>query len=93
DMMEMVREMSEEAKAVGLAVVLWSYPRGGDISKDGETALDIVSYAAHKAALMGAHIIKVKLPTDALELDAAKKVYQDRKIDGSTLAARVAHVV
>ncbi|MEQ9446674.1 MAG: fructose-bisphosphate aldolase, partial [Rhodospirillaceae bacterium] len=62
-------------------------------SKEGETALDIVAYAAHMAALAGAHIIKVKLPTDHLDLPAAEKVYKEEKIDGSTLSKRVAHVV
>jgi len=93
DMMEDLRELTEEAKDHGLAVVVWSYPRGGALSKEGETAFDICAYAAHMAALMGAHIIKVKPPTAALELDAAKKVYEKQKIDGSTLAARVKHVV
>jgi fructose-bisphosphate aldolase, class I len=93
NMMEEIREMSEEAKSVGLAVVLWSYPRGGNLSKDGETAMDICAYAAHMAALMGAHIIKVKLPTDHLEQDEAKKVYQKHKIDISTMAKRVEHVM
>ena len=64
EMMEEFRELAAEAKAVGLAVVLWSYPRGGALSKDGETALDVTAYAAHLAALLGAHIIKVKPPTD-----------------------------
>ena len=45
------------------------------------------------AALMGAHIIKVKPPTAALGLDAAKKVYEAQKIDISTLAKRVEHVM
>jgi class I fructose-bisphosphate aldolase len=93
DMMEDLRDLTEEAKDHGLAVVVWSYPRGGDLSKAGETAFDICAYAAHMAALMGAHIIKVKPPTAALELDAAKKVYEKQKIDGSSLAARVKHVV
>jgi class I fructose-bisphosphate aldolase len=93
DLMEDLRELTEEAKEYGLAVVVWSYPRGGNLSKEGETAFDICAYAAHMAALMGAHIIKVKPPTAALELDAAKKVYEKEKIDGSTLAARVKHVV
>ena len=92
EMFEEIRELAEEAKAVGLAVVVWSYPRGGNLSKTGETALDICAYAAHMAALLGAHIIKVKLPTDALELDAAKKVYEDFKIPRATLTERVAHV-
>ena len=91
--MEELRELTEEAKAAGLAVVVWSYPRGPLLDKAGETAFDICAYAAHMAALMGAHIIKVKPPTAVLSLDAAKKVYEAQKIDGSTLAKRVAHVV
>jgi class I fructose-bisphosphate aldolase len=90
-LMEEIREMAEEAKAAGLAVVIWSYPRGPNLDKAAETAFDICAYAAHMAALMGAHIIKVKPPTAVVSLDAAKKVYE--KIDGSTLAKRVEHVV
>jgi class I fructose-bisphosphate aldolase len=93
DMMEEARELAEEAKAAGLAVVIWSYPRGGNLSKAGETAIDIAAYAAQMAALLGAHIIKVKPPTDALELDAAKKVYEEHNIPRATLAERIAHVV
>jgi class I fructose-bisphosphate aldolase len=93
DQMEELRELSEEAKDAGLAVVCWSYPRGPNIDKAGETAVDICAYAAHMAALMGAHIIKVKPPTGHLSLDAAKKVYEAQKIDISTLAKRVEHVM
>ena len=93
DMIETLRELAEEAKDVGLAVVVWSYPRGGTLSKAGETAVDICAYAAHMAALLGAHIIKVKPPTEALELDAAKKVYEKEKIDISTQVARYKNVV
>ena len=93
DMIEEARELAEEAKAAGLAVVIWSYPRGGNLSKAGETAIDICAYAAQMAALLGAHIIKVKPPTEALELDAARKVYEERKIPRATLAERIAHVV
>jgi class I fructose-bisphosphate aldolase len=93
DMMEEIAEMGREAKANGLAVVIWSYPRGGTLSKTGETAIDIAAYAAHMAALLGAHIIKVKPSTEALELDAAKKVYESKKIDISSAAARYRHIV
>ena len=93
DMMGQIQQMAEEAKAYGLAVVVWSYPRGGDITKQGETAIDIVAYAAHMAALMGAHIIKVKPPTAHLELAAAKKAYEANNIKIDTLADRIAHVV
>lgn len=91
-MMEEVRALAEEAKEAGLAVVIWSYPRGADISKNGETAMDVCAYAAHIAALLGAHIIKVKPPTDFLEQAEAKKVYESEKIDISTMAARIKHV-
>jgi len=90
-MMEDIARMAREAKAHGLAVVIWSYPRGGNLSKAGETAVDICAYAAHMAALLGAHIIKVKPPTEHVELEAAKKSYE--KIDISTPAKRVRHVV
>jgi class I fructose-bisphosphate aldolase len=92
EMMEEIRELAEEAKAAGLAVVMWSYPRGDGISKEGETAMDICAYAAHMAALLGAHIIKVKPPTAHLEQPEAKKVYEKEKIDISTMAARIRHV-
>ncbi|MEK6734830.1 MAG: class I fructose-bisphosphate aldolase [Pseudomonadota bacterium] len=91
-MMSEISEMAEEAKAHGLAVVIWSYPRGEDLSKDGETALDVIAYGAHMAALLGAHIIKVKPPTSHLENPEAKKIYIDKKIPIDTLSERVAHV-
>lgn len=93
EMMEEIREMALEAKSHGLAVVMWSYPRGGDLTKEGETAMDVCAYAAHMAALLGAHIIKVKPPAQALYQDAAKKVYEAQKIDISSLDRRIAHVV
>ena len=94
EMMEELREMTEEAKAAGLAVVVWSYPRGPMLDKTAETALDICAYAAHMAALMGAHIIKVKPPTEAISFDAAKKTYEKSPVpDISTLAGRIKHVV
>ena len=93
EMMEEIREMALEAKAYGLAVVIWSYPRGGFLPKEGETALDIIAYGAHMAAQLGAHIIKVKLPSDHLELPAAKAVYEEQEIPRATATDRVRHVV
>jgi class I fructose-bisphosphate aldolase len=93
EMMQEIRDLAEEAKSVGLAVVIWSYPRGDALSMEGETAIDICAYAAHMAALLGAHIIKVKPPTNFLELAEAKKVYEKEKIDVSSGAARIRHVV
>jgi class I fructose-bisphosphate aldolase len=90
---EEIRELSEEAKAFGIATVMWSYVRGPNISKDGETAIDNIAYGAHMAALLGAHVIKVKLPTDHLELPEAKKVYEAEKIAIGTQAERVKHIM
>ena len=90
---EEIRELSEEAKAYGIATVMWSYVRGPNISKDGETAIDTIAYGAHMAALLGSHIIKVKLPTDHLELPEAKKVYESEKIAIGTQAERVKHIM
>jgi class I fructose-bisphosphate aldolase len=92
-MYQQLRAIAEEAKDCGLAVVVWSYPRGSVLSKEGETAIDVVAYAAHIAAELGAHVIKVKLPTAHLEQAAAKKVYESAKIPIATLAERVKHVV
>jgi len=93
DMLEEIRSISEEAKAVGIPTVIWSYPRGGAITKDGETAIDVVAYAAQIACQLGAHIVKVKPPTSFLEQDAAKKVYEAERIPIEKLSDRVKHVV
>jgi class I fructose-bisphosphate aldolase len=93
EMFEFASETVAEAKAVGLPTVIWSYPRGGGLSKEGELAVDVGAYAAHMAALLGAHIVKVKLPTAFIEQPEAKKVYEDNKVDVSTLPKRVQHVV
>src|SRR5512134_2559523 len=93
EMYQQIRELGEEAKRKGLAVVIWSYPRGSGISKKGETAVDVVAYAAQIAAQLGAHLIKVKPPTEHIEQDAAKKVYESERIPIATLADRIRHVV
>ncbi len=88
-----LRELTEEAKRKGLVVVTWSYPRGGKLSKDGETGIDVAAYAAQIACQLGSHIVKVKPPTAHLEQDAARKVYEKYQIPIATLAERVRHVV
>lgn len=92
-MYEQLRAIAQEAKAKGLAVVVWSYPRGSDLSKAGETAIDVVAYAAQIAAQMGAHVIKVKLPSNHVELGEAQKAYQKHHVPIATPAERVRHVV
>jgi class I fructose-bisphosphate aldolase len=93
EMFEEIAEMRNEAAAAGVATVIWSYPRGESLTKEGETAVDIGAYAAQIAALLGAHIIKTKLSSNLLELGEAKKVYEAQGIDIATQAARVRHCV
>ena len=91
EMMEEIKDMRAEAASVGIATVIWSYPRGQNLPKSGELALDVGAYAAHMAALLGAHIIKVKLPSNHIEQEEAKKCYEGT--DWSKQSDRVAHVV
>jgi class I fructose-bisphosphate aldolase len=93
EMYQQIREMGAEARSYGLPVVIWSYPRGEELSKAGETAIDVVAYAAHIACQLGAHIVKIKPPTAHIEQDAAKKAYEKAGIKVGTLAERAAHVV
>jgi len=90
---EQLRKLTEEARAAGLAVVVWAYPRGSGLSKEGETALDVTAYAAQIASQLGAHIIKVKLPSAHLEQEEAKRVYEANQIPRATLAERVQHIL
>jgi len=92
-MYEEIAVASRRAKEAGLAVIVWSYPRGEQISKAGETAVDVVAYGAHIAAELGAHIIKVKPPTEHIEQEAARKVYEAQGIRIETMRDRVKHVV
>ena len=91
NMMNTIRELRHEAASKGIATVIWSYPRGGTLSKTGELAVDIAAYACHMAALLGAHIIKIKLPTADIEQDEARKMYESENIDISSQSARVRH--
>jgi class I fructose-bisphosphate aldolase len=90
---EQLQEIVEEARMFGLPTVVWAYPRGGGLSKEGETGLDVTAYSAQIAAQLGAHVIKVKLPSAHLEQSAAAKVYESSNVPRDTLAERVEHVV
>ncbi len=93
EMYEQIRAYAAEAKQHGLVVIIWSYPRGSGLSKAGETAIDVTGYAAQIAAQLGAHIIKVKLPSDHIEQEAARQVYEQTHISIATLTERVRHIV
>jgi class I fructose-bisphosphate aldolase len=88
-----LRELTLEAKRKGLAVVVWAYPRGKGLSKEGETALDISAYAAQIAAQLGAHIIKIKPPKAHIEQAEAKKAIEKAQIPIDTLSERVRYCV
>ena len=89
-----LRDLTAEAKAAGLAVVTWAYPRGEGITdKKGETAVDVCGYAAQIAAQLGAHVIKVKPPAEFVYQDEARKVIEKYNVPIKTLADRVRHVV
>ncbi|MEK6628285.1 MAG: class I fructose-bisphosphate aldolase [Bdellovibrionota bacterium] len=92
-MYEEIAEASRQAKKAGLAVVIWAYARGEQVSKEGETAIDVIAYSAHIAAQLGANIIKVKPPTAHIEQAEAKKVYEAQGIKVTTMAQRIDHVV
>jgi len=93
EMYEEIRAYAEEAKRSGLVVVIWSYPRGSGLTKKSQSAIDITGYAAHIAAQLGAHIIKVKLPSNHIEQEAARRMYESEHIRISSPAERVQHVV
>ena len=93
EMYEQIRELAADAKAAGLVVVIWSYPRGSGLSKEGETAVDVVAYAAQIAAQLGAHIIKVKPPTEHIEHEKARAALEKAGVPLGTLADRVRHVI
>ena len=92
-MYEALRELIREAKDVGLPTIVWAYPRGAGLSKDGETAVDVCGYAAQISAQLGAHVIKIKPPKDFIEQPEAKKVFEKYAIPTKTLADRVRHCV
>jgi len=92
-MYEELRELILEAKDSGLPTIVWAYPRGAGLSKEGETAIDVVAYAAHVSCQLGAHVVKVKPPKDYVEQAEAKKVFEKYGIPTKTMADRVRHVV
>jgi class I fructose-bisphosphate aldolase len=92
-MYEELRELILEAREYGLPTVVWAYARGAGLSQQGETAIDVIAYAAQIACQLGAHIVKVKPPTEFLEQAEAKKVYEKYAIPVKTLTERVKHVV
>ena len=92
-MYEDLREIIARGEGRGLPSIVWAYPRGAGLSKEGETAVDVAAYAAQIAAQLGAHVIKIKPPTAHIEQAEAKKVFEKYNIPTKTLAERVRHCV
>ncbi|MBI3182258.1 MAG: class I fructose-bisphosphate aldolase [Myxococcales bacterium] len=92
-MYESLRELILEARSYGLPTVVWAYPRGAGISKEGETAIDVIAYGAQIACQLGAQVVKVKPPKEFVEQAEAKKVFEKYNIPIKTLTDRVRHVV
>ena len=93
DMIEEARELIAEGKTYGLPSFVWSYPREGDLTKECETAVDVAAYATQMAALIGAHVIKVKLPSEFVSQKDVKAIYEQTGKDLSKQSDRVAHIV
>ncbi|MDZ4662270.1 MAG: class I fructose-bisphosphate aldolase [Pseudomonadota bacterium] len=93
EMYEEIAKAAGQAKKAGLVVVIWAYARGENISKVGETAIDVIAYSAQIACQLGAHIVKVKAPSSHIEQEDAKKVYEAQKIRVASLEDRTRHVV
>jgi len=91
EMYQQIRDLIREARDAGLPTIMWAYARGGDLTKEGETSIDVIAYAAQIAAQLGAHMIKVKPPTEHIYQDAARKSYETVPV--STLEERIRHVV
>lgn len=88
EMISEIKDLIFEAKNAGLLVMIWSYPRGEKLKSEDETALDVVAYAAHIAALLGAHIIKIKPPSE--------KIFDNKNIEMKKiedLQERIKHVI
>src|SRR4051794_18134596 len=92
-MYEQIREMIEEGKSIGIPTVMWAYPRGANLAKEGEQAIDVTAYGAQIACQLGAHVVKVKPPKDVIYQDEAKKVFEKYNIPTKTLTDRIRHVV
>ena len=86
EMYSQLQKIAEEAKSYGLFVVVWSYPRG---NMKYERALDVIAYGTHIASLMGANIIKVKVPEGII--DSQHEVYQN--IPYASKKERIQHIM
>ncbi len=87
-MIEQARDVIREANLHGLPSIVWAYPRGAGIVRGHETAIDIIGYAVHIAATIGAHIIKTKIPSNKVADDS-----NDINCDINSTSSRIEYIM
>ena len=78
---EMVEEFAaaqQQARAAGVPMVMWSYPRGQGLKSD--TDPDTIAYAARLALELGADVAKIKYPGSAEAMTAAVRMAGPTKV-------------
>ncbi len=65
----------KEAEAMGMPIIVWSYPRGEFVdAKGGKDSFYAIDYAARVAAEVGADVIKVNVPKVGLPQEKLGKM-------------------
>ncbi len=83
-------EVRQACELWGMPLVVWAYPRGGEIEKKGgRDSLYAVDYAARMAHELGADIIKLNVPKKGPKDAQMPKQYQELEWDYAGGAARV----
>lgn len=72
------RQVREDARRLGMPLVVWAYPRGAAVeSKGGRNSFYAVDYAARTASELGADVVKVNFPHPELT-SGVKPPYQEQ---------------
>ena len=77
-----MNEVRQGCDRYGMPLICWAYPRGAAIAKKGgQDSLYAIDYAARVAAEMGADVIKINIPRDHSEADAASPAPYDTLVE------------
>jgi class I fructose-bisphosphate aldolase len=72
------RRVREDARRLGMPLIVWSYPRGSAIdAKGGKDSFYAVDYAARTASELGADVVKVNFPHPEKQSGAAKQYLRE----------------
>ncbi len=76
-------EVRADCDKYGMPLVVWSYPRGRDVSKKGgQDSFYAIDYAARMAMEMGADIVKINMPKVGLDSDKDSPApYNEMQVD------------